>query len=163
MTDITEHLSDEAVQYAEEHIGVDLNMGAIVAPPIPRDKVADYTNDDFNNRLRGHLYDLTDLALAINHSGDPVLDSSVEEDEEPYVVTDDTVSEVKVARGALISSYNRELAACAERLGLDPDDDDLVTAIRDELGYEVGHDVSVDEDEFKSVEEMEDLLDDDSE
>lgn len=151
MNDTVEsHLSDRAVEYAESHIGTDIQMGAVVVPPIPRDKVEDIVEsyeddpDTFDNPLMGHLYDLTDIALAINHSGDPILDHSVEEDEEPYNVTDETVAEVKVARGALMSSFNRELAACAERLDLDSEQADLVSAIRDELDYSVEYDVEQD-------------------
>jgi len=150
MTDETDsaiesHLSDRAIEYAETHIGKDIQMGAVVVPPVPRDKVSEYTDDEINNPIRGHLYDLTDIALAINHSGDTVLDHSVDEDEEPYDITDDSVAEIKIARGALFSAFNRELRACAERLDIDPDEhEDLVKAIRAELGYEV--DVSVDED-----------------
>lgn len=149
---VESHLSDDAVEYAEQHIGKDIQMGAIAVPPVPRDKVEEVVeaydgapDDSFNNPLKGHLYDLTDLTLAINHAGDPMLDSSVEEDEDPYCVEDETVAEIKIARGALFASFNRELAACARRLGLDPDEhDDLVRAIRDEVGYEVN--VTMDED-----------------
>jgi len=149
---IESHLSDRAAEYAANYIGEDVQMGAMAVPPIPRDRVKEVVEDydgcpdeTFNNPLAGHLYDLTDLSLAINHAGDPMLDGSVEEDEEPYNVERDSVAEIKIARGALFSSFNRELAACARRIGLDPDEhEDLVNAIRAELDYEV--DVSVDED-----------------
>jgi len=149
---VTQHLSDRAVEYAADYIGEDVQMGAMAVPPVPRKRVEevvedydDSPDDAFNNPLAGHLYDLTDLTLAINHAGDPMLDSSVEEDEEPYNVERDSVAEIKIARGALFSAFNRELAACARRIGLDPDEhEDLVNAIREELGYNV--DVSVDED-----------------
>lgn len=155
---VESHLSDDAAEYAEQHIGKDIQMGAVAVPPVPRDKVKevveqyeDVPDEQFNNPLTGHLYDLTDLTLAINHAGDPMLDSSVEEDEDPYCVTDETVAEVKIARGALFSSFNRELSACARRIGLDPDEhEDLVNAIREELGYSV--DVDIDE-EWSTVDD----------
>lgn len=162
MTDdtIESHLSDRAIEYAEDHIGKDIQMGAVVVPPVPRDKVSEYTEDDFDNPIRGHLYDLTDIALAINHSGDPTLDHSVEDDEEPYDITDESVAELKIARGALFSAFNRELRACAERLDIDPDEhEDLVRAIRDAVGYEV--ETEVDEDWSTADEDdLENLFDD---
>jgi hypothetical protein len=149
--DIESHLSDRAVEYAEAHIGEDIQMGAVVVPPVPRDKVKEVvqeydgaSDDTFDNPVAGHLYDLTDLSLAINHSGDPMLDHSVEDDEDKYNVTRETLAEIKVARGALFSAFNRELSALADRLGIDSDQEDLVSAIRDEVGYDV--DTSVDED-----------------
>ena len=164
---IESHLSDRAAEYAANYIGEDVQMGAMAVPPIPRDRVKEVVEDydgcpdeTFNNPLAGHLYDLTDISLAINHAGDPMLDGSVEEDEEPYNVERDSVAEIKIARGALFSSFNRELAACARRIGIDPDeDDDLVNAIRAELDYEV--DVSVDEDwDTADAEELDEALDD---
>lgn len=145
--DIESHLSDRAIEYADEHIGKDIQMGAVVVPPVPREKVEETVEGDtFDNPLAGHLYDLTDLALAINHSGDPMLDHSVDAEghDDRYNVAQDTLAEIKIARGALFSSFNRELAALAERLGIDSDQENLVGAIREEVGYEV--DVSVDED-----------------
>lgn len=149
MDDVIEsHLSDRAVEYADDHIGIDVQIAAVVVPPVPRDTVQEvvesYDGDVSDDILRGHLYDLTDLSLAINHAGDPILDHSVIDDEEPYNVTDDTVAEIKIARGALISSFNRELAACAARLEIDTEQDDLVRALRDELGYSVDVDISED-------------------
>lgn len=127
------NLSEEAAEYANEHIGVDIQIGAVVVPPIPRKRVDEYADGE----LMGHLYSLTDLSLAINHSGDTILDKSVDEDESPYEITRDSVKEIKIAHGALISSYNRELEACAERLDINTDEtDDYVQAIRDELGYD---------------------------
>lgn len=160
-TSITSHLSNEAIEYATSYIGEDVQMGAMAVPPVPRKRVEevveDYDgcpDDTFNNPLAGHLYDLTDLTLAINHAGDPMLDSSVEDDDDPYNVERDSVAEIKIARGALFSAFNRELAACARRLGIDPDEhEDLVNAIRAEVGYEV--DVSVDED-WDTVDDIED-------
>lgn len=162
---VESHLSDEAAEYAANYIGEDVQMGAIAVPPVPRDKVEDVVDeyedgpdDDFNNPLKGHLFDLTDLTLAINHSGDPMLDSSVEDDEDPYCVERESVAEIKIARGALFSAFNRELAACARRLDIDPDEhDDLVNAIREEVGYSV--DVSVDEDWSASEDDLDDALD----
>lgn len=159
---IESHLSDRAVEYAEDHIGKDIQMAAIVVPPVPRDKVEETVEDydgapdgTFDNPVAGHLYDLTDISLAINHAGDPMLDHSVEDDEEPYDVTDETVAEIKVARGALMSCFNRELAALADRLELDTDQDDLVTAIREEVGYSVDVDLDYDSD---SETDLDDLL-----
>jgi hypothetical protein len=156
---IETHLSDRAVEYADDHIGIDVQVAAIVVPPVPRDMVQEvvdsYSSDVSDEMLRGHLYDLTDLSLAINHAGDPILDHSVVTDEEPYNVTDETVAEIKIARGALISSFNRELAACAERLGLDTEQDDLVHAIRDELEYSV--DVEMTE-EVVPLDDVEDAI-----
>lgn len=139
---IEKYMSDSAVEYAENHIGEDVQVGAMAKPPIPREKVREYTDDEWDNPLRAHLYDLTDIALAINHSGDPMLDHSTEEHPEPYTITDESVSEIKIARGALFSVYNRELVACAKRLDIDPDEhEDLVRAIRDELGYSMNVEV----------------------
>lgn len=151
--DIESHLTDRAVEYAEDHIGEDIQMGAVVVPPVPRDKVEETvqeydgaSDDTFDNPVAGHLYDLTDLALAINHSGDPMLDHSVdaESHDDRYNVTSETLAEIKIARGALFSAFNRELSALAERIGIDSEQEDMVGAIRDEVGYDV--DVSVDED-----------------
>jgi len=163
--DTESHLSDNAIEYASDHIGKDIQMGALAVPPVPRDKVEsviedyDGTSDTtFDNPVAGHLYDLTDLALAINHSGDPMLDHSVDEDEEKYNVSSDTLAEIKIARGALFSSFNRELAGLADRLGIDSDQADLVDAIRDEVGYDV--DVSVDEDwDATDGDDLDDALD----
>lgn len=168
---IESHLSDRAVEYASDYIGEDVQMAAMAVPPVPRKRVEevvedyeDGPDDTFNNPLKGHLYDLTDLTLAINHSGDPMLDGSVEEDEEPYNVERESVAEIKIARGALFSAFNRELAACARRLGIDPDEhEDLVSAIREEVGYEV--DVSMTEDwNTADADDLDDaLLDDEDE
>lgn len=161
---IESHLSDRAVEYAVNYIGEDVQMGAMAVPPVPRKRVEevveDYDgcpDDTFNNPLAGHLYDLTDLTLAINHAGDPMLDSSVEEDEEPYNVERESVAEIKIARGALFSAFNRELAACARRVGLDPDEhEDLVNAIREEVGYSV--DVSMSEDWSADAEDLDEAM-----
>jgi len=151
---IEANLSDEAVEYAERHIGVDIQIGAVVVPPVPRDKVQEYADDE----LIGHLYSLTDLALAINHAGDTILDKSLEEDEPPYDITRDSVKEIKVAHGALISSYNRELLACADRMGVEVEGDDYVRAIRDELGYDPTVDIEDNFDEVKD-EHVKDYID----
>lgn len=157
---IESHLSDRAIEYAEEHIGKDVEIAAVAVPPVPRDKIEEtVADDDYDDAdaVRGHLYDLTDLTLAINHAGDPMLDHSVG-DEEPYYVERDTLAEIKVARGALLSAFNRELAALADRLGIDPEQEDLVRAIRDEVEYSI--DVTVDEDwETASKEDLDDALD----
>lgn len=147
---IEEHLSDSAIQYAAEYIGDDVDMAAIAVPPVPRDRVEevvrecdDIDEEPIDSDITGHLYDLTDIAVAINHSSDPMLDGGVGDDE-PYLVERESVAEIKIARGALFSAFNRELAACARRLGIDPEThDDLVAAIRDELDYTVA--VSVEE------------------
>ena len=149
--DVTEYLSEEAKSYAHDHIGVDIDIGAVVVPPVPRERVKEtvkeYQDVDelgMQNDLLGHLYDLTDIALAVNHAGDPILNSAIEVDETRYTSSEQTREELKVAHGALISSFNRELRGVADRLTIEYDEDtDLVTAIRDELEYEV--DVSIDE------------------
>jgi DNA-directed RNA polymerase subunit F len=57
-------------------------------------------------------------------------------DEVSYNATRETVAEVKIAHGALISSFNRALRTCAKQLDIDPDTtENLVEAIRDEVGY----------------------------
>lgn len=170
--DIESHLSDRSIEYAESHIGKDIQVGAIVVPPVPRDKVEetldDYDGvpddaDSIHHPIKGHLYDLTDLSLAINHAGDPMLDHSAgEEDDNKYNVTHDSLAEIKIARGALFAAYNRELAALADRLGLDSEQDDLVRAIRGELGYSV--DVSVSDNlDTASKKDLDDALDLDDE
>jgi len=151
---IEDNLSDEAVEYAERHTGINIQIGSVVVPPIPRDNVQEYADGE----LIGHLYSLTDLALAINHAGDTILDRSFEEDEPLYDITRDSVKEIKVAHGALISSYNRELRACADRMGLEVEDDDYVQAIRDELGYNPTANIKDNFDEVKD-ERVEDYID----
>lgn len=150
--DIESQVSDRAVEYAANHIGEDIEIGAVVVPPVPRDKIAqviedyDAVADDadaLRHPVKGHLYDLTDLSLAINHIGDTMLDQSVD-GHGKYNVSRESLSEIKVARGALLSTYNRELRRMATTLDIDPTQDDLVNAIRTEVGYSV--DVSVDED-----------------
>lgn len=144
---LDEYVTDRSVDYAEQRIGIDVQIGPIVQPPVPRDKV-DSVVDDTQPAVRSHLYDLSDLALAINHVGDPTLDQGVYDDDISYTVADDTLAELKIVQGILVESFGREVEHLADRLGVDGDD--LVIAIRDELGYEIS--VSIEE-EWTDLEE----------
>ena len=143
---LDEHVSDMSVQYASDRIGDDLEMGLLVEPPVPRDKVDSIETTD---AVRSHLYDISDIVLAINHIGDPMLDQSVYSDDRKYTVDPDTLPELKIAQGILVESYNREIENLASRLGVEYDENSI-QHIRDELDYEIG--VSVEE-EWTDLEE----------
>lgn len=135
-------LSNNAIEYVEEYVGEDVEITALVVPPIPREKMPDY-EDQMEDDVKDHMYDLTDLALSINHTGDVIQSSGLSE--KTYASTEETVAEGKVAHGALLSCYNRELRAVANRIGIDDSSvEDYVQAIRNHFGY--GRTISVEED-----------------
>jgi len=136
---LDEHISDMSVQYATERIGEDVEIGPIVQPPVPRDTVESIETTD---AVRSHLYDISDIALAINHVGDPTLDQSVYADDRKYTIERDTVAELKITQGILVESYNREMEHLSDRLGVKYDAD-AMQRIRDALDYEI--EVSVEE------------------
>jgi hypothetical protein len=121
----------------------------------------------YQDTLRARLYALADFARALNEAGDHVLDRSVGDDERPYVLTEQSVEELKVANGALHAIFARELRALADDLDIQySDNTDIVRAIRDTVGYEIEHDVSITEDSIdieKLKEEMDKTIEQTSE
>lgn len=154
MDDLEDILSQQTLESFERNYNRDVAMTPILVPPIPIDNVIDTIGDPWNDgdideetsMLVSHFYAMADIAKAAWHVGDPITADMMYIDDptkETYAVSPLTVTELKLAQSILYSSYDREMNALAERLGIDTMEYygateliDLEEAILDEVGYE---------------------------